>query len=125
MTVANGRPPSATFRRATSIVRCAKSISPRSGQSLDPAGVAKRSLVRLNVVARDLCVHRTFEKETQHRVIGVIRLMESEHGGAVGLLLELVIPLGTRPQRLADRDVPRQFVELGLGHRFPRPPLAA
>ncbi len=98
--------------------------SARLGQSRDGACEAQRVLIGVEVVARDFRVHGTFEKETQHRVICVIRLVEREHRCAVGLFLEFVIAVGARPQRRADRDVPRQLVELAFGHRFKRPPLA-
>src|SRR5271167_3165711 len=68
------------------------------GQSSHLAGISECVLIDREVVARNLGVHRTFEEEAQHRVVGVIRLVEGEHGGAVGLLLELVITLGTRPE---------------------------
>src|SRR5271166_6858454 len=86
------------------------------GQSPHLAGVAERVLVRLEVVARNPRVHRTLEEETQHRVVGVIRLVECQHRGAVGLFLELVVALGAGPQRRPDCHIARQLVDLRLGH---------
>src|ERR1700743_1114522 len=91
-----------------------------SGQPANLAGVAERVLVSIQVVPRDLRVHRTFQEKTQHRIVSVIGLVEGQHRGAVRLLVELVVALGARPQRRADRHVTRQFVELGLGDGLPR-----
>src|ERR1700721_1392313 len=68
----------------------------RLSQAPHLAGVAERMLIRLEVVPRNLRVHRAFEEDAQHRVVGVIGLVKGQHGGAVGLLLELVIPLCAR-----------------------------
>src|SRR3954447_8729431 len=94
-------------------------------QPRDAARVAQHMLVRLEVVTGNLRVHRTFQKETQHRVVREIRLVEREHRCPVGLFLELVIALGAGPQRLAHRDVARQLVQIRLGHGLPGSSLAA
>src|SRR5690349_9101221 len=92
----------------------------RLGEPPYATGVPERVFVGLEVVARNPRVHQAFEEEAQHRVVGVIRLVERQHGRAVGLLLERVISLGARPQRGTDGHIARQLVELGLGHRLPR-----
>src|SRR5271156_1376562 len=94
------------------------------GQSLDRSDIAERVLVNVDGVARNLCVDGSFEKETQQRVERVIRLMEGDHGGAVGLFLEFVVALSARPQRLPDRDIARQLAHRRLGDRLPRAPFA-
>jgi hypothetical protein len=88
------------------MLQCRADSSPAGdqlGQSLDRSDMAKRVLVNFDVVARNPCVDGSFENETQQRVERMIRLMEGEHGGAVGLFLEFVVALGARPQRLPDR----------------------
>src|ERR1700751_638811 len=82
-------------------------------------------LVGLQVVARNCGVHRTFEKETQHRVVGVIRLVKGEYSGAVRLFLEFVVALCAGPEASPDRHITRQFVLLRLGPGLPGPPLSA
>src|ERR1700754_1545443 len=78
------------------VVKSAEQRRRDLGQSSHLAGIPERMLVRLEIVPGYLRVHRAFEEEAQHRVVGVIRLVEGQHGGAVGLFLEFVITLGAR-----------------------------
>ena len=113
---------------ATASFRRGDAHALKRGGTLQPlrwAGEAQSVFVSRHVVCRNLLVDATFEQETKHRVVRVIGLVESQQRGAVRLLLEPVIPLGARPERPADRHISRQFVDAGLGDRFPRSGLPA
>src|SRR5439155_19268208 len=74
------------------------------------------------VVAREAAVHVALEQQPQHRVEGVVRLLEVAAGAAVAEALQPGVAGRRRPERLAYGVVPPGVAGLQLGQPLPRLP---